>query len=266
MLADALTAALAGPLLVAGAAKLLASPDGLDWPVRSGPLRAPRGPRLTGAAETAAALSVVVLPGRPAALVALLAYLALTAAAFTLRGRRCACFGPARLAAVGRAHTGLNAAAALVAAGAMAAGPGSGLLVRAAALGGAAAVTLAAVILLDRRAGRDAAASEGGCDRRVIGVRIYTTDTCPSCRSLKQLLETMEAARRDAVDMITLGPDEEMPEPLSGLGVPCAQAVGESGEPVCAPVVGIGAVKALVDGIAIRAAWRGPDEEAARVG
>jgi hypothetical protein len=269
MIVDAVTAALAGPLIVAGAAKLLASPGGLDWPVRTGPLRAPWGPRLTGAAEAAVALAIVAVPGRPAALAALLAYLALTAAAFGLRGRRCACFGLARMASVGRAHIGLNAVAALVAAVTLAAGPGSEPFTRAVIAATAAAVTLAAVLLLDRRAGRDesaaAAAPAAGCDQQVMGVRIYTTDACPSCRSLKHLLEAMEPVRRDAVVMVPVGPGEKLPGPLSGLGVPCALAVGESGEPVCSPVAGIGAVKALVDSIVIRNARSLPGRADIRV-
>ncbi|MBC6459920.1 hypothetical protein [Actinomadura sp. HBU206391] len=266
MLVDAVTAALAGPLIVAGAAKLLASPGGIDWPVRTGPLRAPWGPRLTGGAEAAMALAIVAVPGRPAALAALLAYLALTAAALGLRGRRCACFGLARLASVGRAHIGLDAVAALVAAVTLAAGPGSEPFTRAVTAAAAAAVTLAAVLLLDRRARRDeSAATAAGCDQQVIAVRIYTTDDCPSCRSLKQLLETMEPARRDAVVTVPVGPGEELPGPLSGLGVPCALAVGESGEPVCTPVAGIGAVKALVDGIVIRNARSLPSSGDIRV-
>lgn len=251
MLVDALTAVLAGPLVAAGAAKLLTPPGKLDWPVGNGPW----GPRTTGAAEVAAAVAVVALPGRPAALVALLTYLALTGVALALRGTRCACFGTARLAPVGRAHVALNGTAAVVAALLLAAGPGSATAVRATAAAAATAATAAAVLLLDRRARRRAAtAARVLCDLPVLGVRIYVTDGCPSCRSLKQLLETVEPARRETVVMIEVGQDEQLPAPLTGLGVPCAVGVDASGGTVCSPAEGIGAVKALVDGITVRAA------------
>lgn len=252
MVADVVTAALAGPLGVAGAAKLLASPRGLDWPIRTGPLRSPWGPRLTGAAEVAGALAVITVPGRPAALVALLFYLGLTGLAFALRGRRCACFGLARLASVGRTHTGLNAVAALAAATALVAGPGMEPRVRTVSGCAAAAVTLTAVVLLDRRARRGESTAVADCEEQIRGVRIYVADDCPACRSLKELLETVEPARRDAVVMITVDRNGERTGSLSGLGVPYAVAVGGSGEPVCSPAGGIGAVKALVDGIVIR--------------
>lgn len=253
MFVDAATAVLAGPLIVAGVAKVLTAPDELDWPISSGPLRKPWGPRLTAAAELAAALAIVTVPGRGAALIALLAYLTLTAVAFALRNTRCACFGMARLASVGRVHVGLNAVAALVATVALAAGPGSEPLVRAVSGGAAAAVTLAAVLVLDRGARRtESTAATGDHDQPIIEVRIYVSDDCPSCRSLKALLATVEAARRDAVVLTRIESGKELTGPLSGLGVPCAVAVGESGEQVGSPVVGIGAVKALVDGIVIR--------------
>jgi hypothetical protein len=259
MFVDAATAVLAGPLIVAGAAKVLTSPDKLDWPITSGPLRAPRGPRLTGAAEMAATLAIVTVPGRAAALIALLAYLTLTAMAFGLRGARCACFGMARLASVGRVHVGLNAVAALVAAVALAVGPGSEPVVRAVSGSAAAAVTLAAVLVLDRRARRKESAATVAYDQPIIGVRIYVTDACPSCRSLKTLLQTVEPARRDSVALTRIESAKELTGPLSGLGVPCAVALDESGEQLGSPVVGIGPVKALVDGIVIRNARSGED-------
>jgi len=219
-----------------------------------------------GRTRAAAAAAIVAVPGRPAPLVALLAYLALTAVAFGLRGTRCACFGLARLASVGRAHIGVNAAAALVAAVALAAGPGSEPLVRAATGTGAAAVTLAVVVLLDRRARRaERTPAAAPCDRTISGVRMYVTDGCPSCRALKQLLETVEPARREAVVAIPVERGAKLPAPVTGMGVPCAVGVDESGEPVCSPVEGIGAVKALVDGIAVRTSPGARGREDARV-
>jgi hypothetical protein len=259
MFVDVATAVLAGPLIVAGVAKVVTSPDELHWPITSGPLRTPWGPRLTGAAEMAATLAIVTVPGRGAALIALLAYLTLTAMAFALRGTRCACFGMARLASVGRVHVGLNAVAALVAIMALAVGPGSEPVVRVVSGSAAAVVMLAAVLVLDRRARRNESTATVDYDQPIIGARIYVTDECPSCRSLKALLETVEPARRDAVVLTRIESGKELTGPLSGLGVPCAVAFDESGEQVGSPVVGIGAVKALVDGIVIRNARSGQD-------
>ncbi|GLZ06803.1 hypothetical protein Acsp03_42690 [Actinomadura sp. NBRC 104412] len=262
MLADIVLALTAGPLLAAGTAKAAAPADRIDWPLRSGPLRPPWGPRLTGAAETAAATAIVLVPGRTAAIVALLGYLALTAVALRLRGARCACFGVARLASVGRAHIGLNAGGALVAASALAAGPGSEPVARTAAGAVAAVVTLGAVLLADRRSRRD---GDAACDRPITGVLMYLAEDCPSCRSLKQLLETVEPARREAVVMLPAVRGTPLPAPVAGLAVPCAVGVDDSGTPVCPPVEGIGAVKALVDGITVRNVRGTAGGEASRV-
>lgn len=260
MFFDIVIAALAGPLLIAGAAKLFTPPRKLDWPFKSGVLRPPWGPRLTGATETTAAVAIVAAPGRLAALIALLAYLALTVVAYALRGERCACFGLARLASVGRVHIGANAIAALAAVVALVAGPGSELIVRAAAGVGAAVVTLATALILDRRREQVRDTGAAPCGQQVTAVRLYVTDGCPSCRSLKQLLETVEPARREAVTTTVVERGEKLPGPLSELGVPCALGVDASGEPVCSPAEGIGAVKALIDGITVRS------REGARVG
>src|SRR4051812_25870091 len=87
---------LAAPLLVAGSAKLLVRAQRLAWPYDAGLLAAPRGPRLVGSAECVTAQLLVSLPSRPAAVLAVLAYGALTVAAQRLRGEQCACFGVAR--------------------------------------------------------------------------------------------------------------------------------------------------------------------------
>ena len=87
---------LAAPLLVAGSAKLLARAESISWPYDDGPLAAPRGPRLVGGAECAAAVAVALLPSRLGCAVAVLAYGALTVAAQRLRGQPCACPGEGR--------------------------------------------------------------------------------------------------------------------------------------------------------------------------
>ncbi|MDQ3988204.1 MAG: hypothetical protein M3291_03215 [Actinomycetota bacterium] len=244
-----LTVALAGPLAVAGGAKLVTAPARLSWPFDTGPLRTPHGPRLVGSAELAAALAIVVLPGRAAALVALAAYAALTAVAFAMRGQKCACFGAARLANVGRSHVGANAGATLLATVLVVAGPAeAGVLVRSTVGLLAALATLVAVFLIDRRR-RDAQESAAPCEERVSGVQLYVSDNCPACRSLKQLLGSLEPARRDAIRTTVVGSDQELPASLSGLGVPCAIPLDATGHPVCRPASGIGGVKTLINTI-----------------
>ncbi|WP_242900869.1 hypothetical protein [Actinomadura terrae] len=267
---DALAGLLAGPLAVAGAAKALVPSGRLVWPFRQGPLRPPWGPRLTGIAELTLAVAVVALPTGPAAAVVLAAYTALTGIAYQLRGQRCVCFGPARLASVGRVHVGANAAAAGLALIALAASEGaeSSLAVRLGAAATAAVATVAAVLLIDRRAdGEHTTRSPGGtrtpeeapaavepCPEEITGVRVYLTEGCPSCRVLGRLLETVDPARRAAVTTVLAGRGDTLPEPLTGLGFPCAVGIGASGAPVCDPAEGVGAVKALVDRVAVRAA------------
>jgi hypothetical protein len=249
---DLVVAVLIGPLAVAGVAKLVTRPEKLEWPVEAAVLRAPQGPRLVGLTELAAAVAIVLVPGRSAAVVALAAYASLTAMAYVMRGRRCACFGVARLAAVGRFHIGANAAAAVVAAGlALADPPGSQPALRAVVGVVATSVTLGAVLALDRRR-RGASDAVSSCEEQVNAVRLYVSDSCPACRSLKQLLAAMEPARRDAVVTIVIGKEERVPAAVSGLlGVPSAVGLNAAGEPVCSPVSGIGAVKALVDTITL---------------
>jgi len=244
-----LTAALAGPLAVAGGAKLVTAPNRLSWPFRIGLLRAPYGPRLVGSAELAAALAIVVLPGRAAMLVALAAYAVLTVVAFAMKGQKCACFGVARLANVGRLHVGANAAATVLATVLVVAGPTETSVLGGSAVGLLAALTtLVAVLLVDRRR-RDAQEAVPPCEERVSGVLLYVSGNCPACRSLKQVLVSMEPARRDAIRTTVIDSDKELPESLSGLGVPCAIPLDAAGQPICAPASGIGGVKALINTI-----------------
>src|SRR3954453_15339418 len=90
---DVVVAVLAGPLAVAGLAKAVAPAKKLAWPIRTGLLGAPHGPRVAGLAGRAAALAVVWVPGRTAGVGALAAYVLLTVAAYLTRGEQCACFG-----------------------------------------------------------------------------------------------------------------------------------------------------------------------------
>ncbi|MER6134072.1 hypothetical protein [Streptomyces sp. NPDC001815] len=257
-LPQAALAALAGPLLVGGAAKLLTPVSRLAWPYRTGPLRAPHGPRLAGGAELAAATALVLLPGRAAPAAAMITYGTLTVVAQSLDGQRCACFGAARLATVGRAHIGANALGSAVAATLLTADLPARPRLRGAAAVLAAATTAAAVLLADRRRAKAEAEAEetvAHCAEAVAGVQLYVSDNCPACRALKQLIGAMEPVRQDRVSMTVVSSGSELPPGMADMSVPCAMPVDAAGAPVCAPVSGIGAVKALIDTVVIA----GPD-------
>ncbi|MET9513574.1 hypothetical protein [Streptomyces sp. NPDC002994] len=266
---DAVVAAAAGPLFVAGAAKVLTPEDSTNWPAGRWWPPAPFGPRLAGGAELGAATAVVALPGRRAALVALVVYACLTLVAHTLRGRTCACFGGAARSTVGPLHVACTAAGAAASLAALAGGPGTaqgGL--RAVVCLAAAAVTLAVLLVADRQGlvlggppGRpDGPLLTGRSDdaaadptERVHEVLLYTSVACPSCKSLHQILDAMEPARRQAVTTTVLDEGEQLPDFLAGLGVPAAFGLNATGEAVYAPVSGIGAVKALIESVTIGA-------------
>ncbi|WP_329101300.1 hypothetical protein OG792_20685 [Micromonospora sp. NBC_01699] len=256
MLADLLVAVLAGPLVASGVAKLAAPTEKLSWPIRRGPLVAPHGPRLIGAAELIGAVLLIVVPGRLAALCGLVAYLALTIVAHALRGQRCACFGLARLASVGHTHVLGNAAGALLAAVALLLGPGSQTASRVVFAAAATALITCVLLVLDHGARTlDAAKEEQIVEsmHAVYGVRLYTSESCPSCRALKKLVAGMEPARRDAVAETVLGPHDAPPASMAEMGVPCAQGLDAAGRPVGEPVSGIGSVKGLINSIVVTA-------------
>ncbi|CAM3744458.1 hypothetical protein KIPE111705_22800 [Kibdelosporangium persicum] len=256
MLADVLVAILAGPLVVSGVAKLAAPAGKLSWPIRSGLLAAPHGPRLIAVAELVGAVLLVVVPGRFAAVGGLVAYLALTGVAQALRGQKCACFGLARLASVSRTHVLVNAAGALVAVIALLMGPGAQMALRAGFAVAATALITGVVLALDRRARAIEAAKEARIVERadaVYTVQLYTSESCPSCRALKKLVAGMEPARRDAVAETVLGRDDAAPGAMAEMGVPCAQGLDAAGKPVGEPVSGIGSVKALINSIVVTA-------------
>jgi hypothetical protein len=240
---------LAAPLLTAGAAKLLVRAESLSWPYDAGPLAAPRGPRLVGAGECAAAAAIVLLPNPLAGAVAAGAYGTLSVAARRLRGHRCACFGAARLAAVGRAHVAANAAAAAVAAALVPAAGATELPLRGLGLAGTAAALVGLLWQLDRRSAAGSGARD--CAEPVRSVRVYVSENCPACRSLGSLLTRMEGTRRALVNTVVVREKESLPRVLQDLGVPCAIGLNSAGQVVCAPVSGIGDVKALVDQVVI---------------
>ncbi len=249
-LGQAVFGLLAAPLLVAGLSKLFVPATELSWPYDSRLLAAPHGPRLVGAAEIVAAGLVIALPGGLAALVALVSYAALALVAYQLRGQKCACFGAARLAAVGSAHIGANLAGALVSAAALPflAEPSPWPRLVACAAG---SVVLVVVLRhFDRRAAEGTDAPP--CLEPVLGVRLYVSSSCPACRSLHTLIDRMEPARRDSITTVVLNPGDERPAGFDGLGVPSATGLDAAGEPVCSPVAGIGDVKALIDRIVVR--------------
>jgi hypothetical protein len=252
LLSDIAVAVLAGPLLAASAAKLSTPADRLAWPVERGPLRAPLGPRLVGVAEAAAVTAVLLAPGRLAAAVVVVAYTVLAAVAMGLRGQRCACFGTARLAAVGNVHIGLNASGAVAGLVLLvAAPPGWAPVPRALAVVLAALATFGLVHAADRLDARRAPA-KAECDEQIAAVRLYVSSTCPACKALQELLTTMEPALRDTVTTFVVGEDNPPPPEVAALGVPCAVPVAADDRPVCRPVAGIGAVKALIDGVTVR--------------
>lgn len=253
-LPQAALAALAGPLLVGGAAKILTPASRMAWPFRSGPLRAPHGPRLAGGAELGAAAALVLLPGRAAPATALAAYGTLTAVAQSLHGESCACFGAARLASVGRAHVGGNALGAAVAAALLAPELPARPRLRGAVSALAAVATATAVLVADRRKARGEEAAEAAvaqCAEPVAAVRLYVSDNCPACRALKQLIGAMEPVRQDRIAMTVVSSGSELPPEMADMSVPAAMPVDAAGDPVCTPVSGIGAVKALIDTIVI---------------
>jgi hypothetical protein len=249
LIANAALGVLAAPLLTAGAAKLLVRAESLSWPYETGRLAAPRGPRLVGAGECAAAGAIVLLPNPLAGAVAAAAYGTLALAAQRLRGHRCACFGAARLAAVGRAHVAANAAAAAVAAALVPAGGAVELPLRGLGLAAAAAALVGVLRGLDRRSAAGTGARD--CAEPVRSVRVYVSENCPACRSLGSLLTRIEGTRRALVSTVVVREKESLPRALQGLGVPSAIALDSAGEVTCAPVSGIGDVKALVDQIVI---------------
>jgi hypothetical protein len=250
--APVLLAVLAGPLAAAGLAKRFGVGRRSAWPVRTGPLRLPYGPRLVGAVEFAAAVAITLAPTRVAAIVAVVVYAALAETARRYRGRECGCFGAARLAVLGPGHTAVNTLAALAAGVLLVLAPvgGNDVRLRSAVAVASTLATVAAVRLLARdAAGALRLRTAHACARPVGRVQLYLSATCPSCTALEHLLDGIEPARRAAIDVHRVTVAAPVPAHLRHLGVPCAVAQSPAGTPVCAPVSGLGEVRRLITGV-----------------
>ncbi|MFD9941205.1 hypothetical protein ACFWYW_44445 [Nonomuraea sp. NPDC059023] len=251
---DVVLGILAGPMMVAGLAKLVTPAEKLQWPIRHPMLRAPHGPKLVGVAELTVAAIAILASEHWAVVAVAVTYVSLAVVAFWLRGQKCACFGAARLAAVGRTHVSLNAVGAVVAtmvAITGSAGPSS-VVVRLGVTAGAAVVIFGLILLLDRRRETTATAARP-CDDRIYGVRLYGADDCPACQALKELIAKMDPIRHRTIEMVTVAMREKLPEEVDGLGIPCAVGLDAEGNVVCAPAEGIGPVKRLIESVTISA-------------
>ncbi|GAA2846508.1 hypothetical protein GCM10010517_03230 [Streptosporangium fragile] len=249
---DVVLGILAGPMAAAGLAKLVSPAEKLQWPIRHPVLRAPHGPKLVGVAEFTVAAIAILASERWAAVAVAVAYASLAAVAFWLRGQKCACFGAARLAAVGRTHVSLNAVGAVVAAMVVVAGGAgpSSTVTRLGVTAGAAVGIFGLILILDRR--REAAAmATPPCDERIYGVRMYEAEDCPACRALKELIGKMDPIRHRTIEKVTVAMGEKLPAEVEGLGIPCAVGLDAGGKAVCVPAEGIGAVKRLIESVTI---------------
>ena len=221
----------------------------MAWPIRTGPLRAPRGPRVVGVAETVAAVVVCLAPARVGAIAATVAYLALALAAWRYRGRPCGCFGTAKLAALTTTHAVLNTAAAGVAAALVLTAAGRLPVPQPVAV---ATVTALVTLALVANGGRRPAPAKP-CHAPIGGVRVYVTDACPACTALLQLLRTIEPARRDRVIIERLTEDSPGPDPERRRQVPSAVPLSAGGQPVCDEAIGLPAVHDVITRITIPA-------------
>jgi hypothetical protein len=246
---------LAGPLLAGGLTKVLTSPAKVSWPVSSGILGLPLGPRLAGGAELAALMVIWLGSARLAAGVAAVGYAVLTGAGWWLRGRRCGCFGPTRLAVIGPAHVVLNAVGLCLSAGLL----GLSLIVpttrpalvqRGVAIAIAGGLIYVGLWLSGRlRTGKDKRATP--C-RAVIGsVHLYVSANCPACRALEILLAGLETDRRATVSVSWLEGQTSLPSTLAHLGVPCAVPLSPTGRQVCPPVSGLAAAMRHIQAVTL---------------
>lgn len=231
-------AVLAGPLLAAAGAKLLSRPGTIDWPF-TGALAKPRGPRLVAAGELAVVTGALMLPTRPAGALLAGTYTLLAVVAWRLRGRRCACFGAARLAALGNGHVAANALAAAVTLVAAAAGGGRGAVaVHALVMVVCAGLTYATVALLRVRDQPSSAAV--ACGEPVHMLRLYVADGCPSCHALLTLMADLDPDRRTRIALVELAADRgDAPPEARGYGMPHAIPLAADGTPVCRPATGV---------------------------
>jgi hypothetical protein len=188
---------------------------------------------------------MLLAPGWAAAALAAVAYTALALIAYRLRGQRCACFGVARLAAVGRGHVTANVAAVALAVTLVPLAGPAAPIPRMVALAPAAVALGGFLRWLDRRTA--AKTVQAPCVDVIRGVRVYVSADCPACRSLRALLARSSEIRRAAVEVVVVRGEDELPLVVQSLPVPSATALDADGHVVCSPVTGVGDVKALVD-------------------
>jgi hypothetical protein len=237
---------LAGALLIGGVAKLFTPLARIPWPVNSGILRLPLGPRLAGGVELAALMLIWLGSASLAAGVAAVGYAVLTAAGWLLRGQRCGCFGPIRLTVIGPAHLVLNAVGMCLSAGLLGLSltlptePRSSLAQRAAAIAIASGLVYVGLWLSGRlRASKERQAEP--CRDMIGSVHLYVSQDCPACRALEILLAGMETDRRAKVTVSRVGRHTSLPRTLAHLGVPCAVPLSPASKQVCTPVSGLAA-------------------------
>lgn len=247
---------LAGPLLIGGLAKLFTPLARIPWPLNSGILRLPLGPRLAGGTELAAVMLIWLGSLSLAAGVAAVGYAVLTGAGWRLRGQRCGCFGSRRLTVIGPTHLVLNAigmclsAALLGLSLTLPAEPRPSLAQRAAAIVIAGGLVYVGLWLSGRlRIGKERQAE---LCRDVIGsVHLYVSQDCPACRALEILLAGMETDRRAKVTVSRVGGRTSLPNTLTHLGVPCAVPLSPVGRQVCTPVAGLAAAMRHIQAITL---------------
>lgn len=247
---------LAGPLLISGLAKLFTPPARIPWPVNSGMLRLPLGPRLVGGTELAALMLIWLGSASLAVGVAAISYAMLTGVGWRLRGQRCGCFGPVRLAVIGPAHLVLNAVGMCLSAGLLGLSltlptpPRPSLAQRAAAIAIVGGLFYVGLWLSGRlRTGKERQAEP--C-REVIGsVHLYVSQDCPACRAVEILLAGMETDRRGKVTVSRVGKQTSLPSTLAHLGVPCAVPLSPTGQQVCTPVSGLAAAMRHIQAITL---------------
>ena len=253
---DILLPLLAAPLLIGGVAKLSTPLARIPWPVHSGILRLPLGPRLAGGAELAAVMLIWLGSASLAAGVAAVSYAVLTGTGWRLRGQRCGCFGPMRLTVIGPTHLVLNAIGLCLSAGLLGLSltlltePRPALAQRASLIVIAGGLVYVGLWLSGRlRTNKERQAEP--C-RAVIGsVHLYVSQDCPACRALEILLAGMETDRRDKVTVSRVGGQTSLPNTLAHLGVPCAVPLSPAGQQVCTPVAGLAAAMRHIQAITL---------------
>ncbi len=247
---------LAGPLLISGVAKLFTPLARIPWPVNSGSRSMPLGPRLAGGTELAGLMLIWLGSASLAAGVASFGYAVLTRVGWRLRGQRCGCFGPTRLAVIGPAHLVLNSVGMCLSAALLGLSltlptqPRPALAQRAAAIAIAGGLVYVGLWLSDRLQTGTERLTEP-C-RDVIGsVHLYVSQDCPACRAVEVLLAGMETDRRGKVIVFRVGRQTGPPSELAHLGMPCVVPLSPTGQQVCTPVSGLAAVMRHIQAITL---------------